>query len=82
MQDRRLATRSLGFGAPLLGLVLAGVPGGHGLAAAEAAGPQSEAQESASAIRTPWGDPDLQGVWDFRTITPLERPAEMATRSS
>ncbi len=26
---------------------------------------------------TAWGDPDLQGVWDFRTITPLERPAEL-----
>ena len=26
---------------------------------------------------TSWGDPDLQGVWDFRTITPLERPAEL-----
>ncbi len=24
--------------------------------------------------RTPWGDPDLQGVWDRRTITPLQRP--------
>jgi hypothetical protein len=24
--------------------------------------------------RTSWGAPDLQGVWDFRTITPLERP--------
>ena len=21
--------------------------------------------------RTGWGDPDLQGVWDFRTLTPL-----------
>ena len=30
--------------------------------------------------RTPWGAPDLQGVWDFRTITPLERPAELAGR--
>ena len=20
--------------------------------------------------RTPWGDPDLQGVWDYRTVTP------------
>ena len=28
--------------------------------------------------RTPWGDPDLQGVWDFRSATPLERPAELA----
>ena len=26
--------------------------------------------------RTPWGTPDLQGVWDFRTLTPLERPEE------
>ena len=23
---------------------------------------------------TPWGDPNIQGVWDKRTITPLERP--------
>ena len=26
--------------------------------------------------RTAWGEPDLQGIWDFRTITPLERPDE------
>ena len=29
------------------------------------------------APRTAWGAPDLQGVWDFRTITPLERPEEL-----
>jgi hypothetical protein len=28
----------------------------------------------ADAPRTSWGDPDLQGTWDYRTITPLERP--------
>ena len=28
--------------------------------------------------RTPWGAPDLQGVWDNRTITPLERPRQFA----
>ena len=28
--------------------------------------------------RTAWGQPDLQGIWDFRTITPLERPEELA----
>ena len=27
---------------------------------------------------TPWGDPDLQGVWDFRTVTPMERPEDRA----
>ena len=26
--------------------------------------------------RTAWGGPDLQGIWDFRTITPLQRPEE------
>ncbi len=28
--------------------------------------------------RTPWGDPDLQGIWNNSTITELERPAELA----
>jgi hypothetical protein len=30
--------------------------------------------------RTPWGDPDLQGVWNFGTNTPLQRPREWAGR--
>jgi hypothetical protein len=25
-------------------------------------------------LRTPWGDPDLQGVWNDATSTPLQRP--------
>src|SRR5262247_4408139 len=28
-----------------------------------------------SAPKTPWGDPDLQGVWNNATSTPLQRPA-------
>ena len=55
---------------------------------------QSGAKESATAaapatpkparktLRTPWGDPDLTGVWDYKTITPLERPANMAGRTT
>ena len=27
--------------------------------------------------RTAWGQPDLQGVWDFRTITPMQRPERL-----
>ena len=27
--------------------------------------------------RTPWGDPDLQGLWTNATITPFERTADM-----
>ena len=30
------------------------------------------------ARRTPWGDPDLQGTFTNKTITPLERPEELA----
>ncbi len=33
----------------------------------------TKAQDSA-VPRTAWGAPDLQGVWDFRTLTPFERP--------
>jgi hypothetical protein len=28
--------------------------------------------------RTPWGDPDLQGLWTNATITPFERPGDMS----
>lgn len=31
--------------------------------------------------RTPWGDPDVQGMWDTRTYTPFERPTEFGTRA-
>ena len=30
--------------------------------------------------RTPWGAPDLGGVWDYRTMTPLQRSADFAER--
>ena len=33
-----------------------------------------------SVPRTPWGDPDLQGIWVGSTLTPLERPAEFEGR--
>ena len=28
--------------------------------------------------RTAWGQPDLTGVWDFRSITRMERPEDLA----
>jgi hypothetical protein len=31
-----------------------------------------------SAVRTPWGEPDLQGIWTDPYQTPLERPAQFA----
>ena len=34
--------------------------------------------EAWQAPRSPDGRPDLQGVWDFRSLTPLERPEAIA----
>ncbi len=33
------------------------------------------AQSDSAVKRTPHGDPDISGIFTFRTITPLERPA-------
>src|SRR5436190_19374252 len=30
--------------------------------------------------KTPWGDPDLQGVYTFSTLTPLQRPDALAAK--
>jgi hypothetical protein len=40
----------------------------------------AQTKPKAYAAKTPWGDPDLAGVWDYKTITPLERPAAMGDR--
>ncbi len=51
-----------------------------GAARAAAAKKPSAASSKRAVKRTPWGDPDLQGTWDYRTITPLERPQNMGDR--
>jgi hypothetical protein len=49
-------------------------------AAAQGARPAARAKNW-SVPRTPDGQPDLQGVWDYRTITPLERPSALGEKS-
>ena len=60
---QRLAPASCSIAAALL------------LAAAPAA---AQADSPSTAPRTPWGDPDLQGIWYFATVTPMERPEALA----
>jgi hypothetical protein len=54
------------------------------LAALAQKGPEKQNPKAAGTAnnwtppRTPWGDPDLQGVWNNSTITELERPKELS----
>ena len=50
-----------------------------GALAPGAAFAQPAADEAAP--RTAWGAPDLNGVWDFRTLTPFERPEALADQA-
>jgi hypothetical protein len=43
-------------------------------------GAQSKATLAGSPYKTADGQPDLRGVWNVSTVTPLERPAEFATK--
>jgi hypothetical protein len=43
-----------------------------------AQGPVGSATALAPALKTPWGEPDLQGMWTDEFDTPLQRPAQYA----
>ena len=40
----------------------------------------AQSTETEAPPRMPWGAPDLQGVWDFRSLTPMQRPEERANQ--
>jgi hypothetical protein len=46
-----------------------------------AARPGARPAGAASLPRTADGQPDLQGIWDFRTITPMERPGNLSGKT-
>lgn len=54
------------------------------IGAGQAKKPRADAAPTARtkwvAPRTPWGSPDLQGIWTPSTTTPMERPKEFGTR--
>src|SRR5262249_51470763 len=52
-----------------------------GLAAAQTNAATKAPSAASSAPRTPDGKPDLQGVWDFRTITPLDGRGELGKKA-
>ena len=40
----------------------------------------AQAPATFSPPKTPWGEPDLQGIWTDETDTPLQRPARYANQ--
>ncbi len=64
----------------LVWLTAALVAAAAGMPAAAFAQGQQDDGDRRETPRTPWGDPDLQGVWDYWTFTPLERPADLEGR--
>jgi hypothetical protein len=43
-------------------------------------GASAQGSASAPALTTPWGEPDLQGIWTDETDTPLQRSPKYATQ--
>ena len=63
----------------LVAAVLALAPLGR--AGAPTPAPAKPAAKAFVPPKTPWGEPDLQGLYSNKTITPLERPAQFAGQS-
>lgn len=40
-----------------------------------------EVEQAYQPEQTAWGAPNIEGLWDFRTLTPLERPLDMADKT-
>src|SRR5437667_7233047 len=74
MPQKLLACSLVAAGIAVLALFPADVAG----QAARAARPAPKA--SSAKPRTPWGDPDLEGLWSNTTTTPLERLPEASDK--
>ncbi|MGE3512372.1 MAG: hypothetical protein AB7N65_26200 [Vicinamibacterales bacterium] len=75
--DENLSVRVRRRGAVIAALVAAiAVP-----VAGQSAAGRPKASSSSTVSRTPDGRPDLQGVWFFGTLTPLQRPDSLAGRT-
>ncbi len=64
----------------LVWITAALVAAAAGLAPPVGAQGQPAGNDRQETPRTPWGDPDLQGIWDYWTFTPLERPTALEGR--
>src|ERR1700730_6423008 len=70
---------SLSFLAIALGAAFPGPCAGQAVKKTAGSKTTTTTKKPATA-RTPWGDPDLQGVWNDATSTPLQRPGGVGTK--
>jgi hypothetical protein len=63
-------------------LICVGVLAAATMAQAQTAARTSAPAKSFKPAKTPWGDPDLQGLWPGSVNIPLQRPPSMGTRST
>ena len=63
--------------AAVIGVVIATIGASQGTST-----PQPGSSSSWTQTLTPWGEPDLQGVWRYEAAVPLERPARFEGRES
>jgi hypothetical protein len=63
------------FGFLMIAATVASISPASGQAPKKAAVPAK-----ATVPKTPWGDPDLQGVWNDATSTPLQRPGAVGAK--
>ena len=70
MRDWHLiSTISLGIGAAVISIVRRAERG-----------PGSRGSAPTASLKTPWGEPDLQGIWTDEFDTPFQRPAKYANQ--
>jgi hypothetical protein len=79
MMDRKALTLTTAAAGAIAVLSLAPVAA-QSTRVAPAAATVPAATSNWKAARTPWGEPDLQGTYSNRTITPFERPASVGNR--
>jgi hypothetical protein len=60
---------------------LVAVPMGGAAVAGQSTPKTAKPAKPRSTPKTPWGDPDLQGLWSNATTTPLERPNELSGKA-
>jgi hypothetical protein len=67
-------------GFSMIGVAVAGLAIGVAAFVSPSSAQTQAASPQAAAPKTPWGDPDLQGIWTDETDTPLQRSPKYANQ--